>query len=149
MELLGVKEGTLNWFRSYLNFRVLQTRVGDVKSDKITTYNQVSEGSQLSSTLFLIQVCDINCYLKHSKSYAFADDQVQSNAHEDIEIALMQAQENANITAEYFKQNKFAIQSDKTSMMIIRPSKSRKSQENKKHIIVDGRNSKKLINLRC
>ena len=54
VELLGVIEGTVNWFRSYLNFRVLQTRVGDAKSDKITTYNQVSEGSQFSSILFLI-----------------------------------------------------------------------------------------------
>ena len=68
MKELGIQENTIKWFENYLDFRILTTKVGEEISNQIETFQQISEGSPLSSTLFLIQVCDINQYLKYSPS---------------------------------------------------------------------------------
>ena len=120
-----------------LDYRIISTRVGDAISDEIRTENQLSEGSQLSSTLFIIQIADINQYLQYSIATSFADDHSNSTSDNDLDAALKKATIDANNTVEYFKMNRFCIQSDKTSLMIIRPNLQR-SDENDKSIIVDG-----------
>ena len=99
MKLLEMKQNTIDWFKDYLDYRILSTKLGDEISDKIKTDNQISEVSPISSTLFLIQVCDINEHLKSSTSNQFAEDQVQSNSHKSLQTALKHAEIDANTTA--------------------------------------------------
>ena len=137
MRIYGVSNDTIKWFKTYLDYRIISTRVGDAISDEIRTENQLSEGSQLSSTLFIIQIADINQYLQFSIPTSFADDHSNSTSDNDLDTALKKATIDANNTVEYFKMNRFCIQSDKTSLMIIRPNLQR-SDKNDKSIIVDG-----------
>ena len=67
----------------------------------------MSEGSQLLSTLFLLQVCDINNYLKYATSNSFADDQLKSNAHKNLSIALKRAEYDANNTVTFFNKRTY------------------------------------------
>lgn len=136
MEALGVVPDTMKWSKSYLDYRVIETKVGDSRSDKITTYNQLSEGSPLCSTIFLIAICDINAYLEFSKSSSFADDQVKTTTGKNLDGVIKKAEADANRTVEYFEINKFAIQPAKTSMIVISPNKAKKGEE--VQIKVDG-----------
>ena len=137
MKSLGFDQKSINWFEDYLSYRDIRVKVMDIMSDKLRTNKQVSEGSQLSRTFFLMQVCDINNYLKYAKSNSFADDQVQSNSHKTLNIALKRAEHDANNTVTFFKTNKFAIQPDKTALIVIRPN-NKKNNLDKANIIVDG-----------
>ena len=110
MKIYGLDDNSLKWFESYLNYRIVTTKVGNSMSNEIRKTHQLSEGSQLSSTLFLIQIADINRYFKYSTSNSFTDDQCHSNEHANLEIALQQAQIDANATVDYFKMNEFAAQ---------------------------------------
>ena len=147
MKLLGIKQNTIDWFKDYLDYRILSTKVGDEISDKIKTHNQISEGSPISSTLFLIQVCDINEHLEYSTSNQFADDEVQSYSHKSLETALKHAELDANTTVQYFKNNKFSIQPSKTALLIIRPKRKYKNTS-KCEIIVDGKKIKEKNNFK-
>ena len=90
MKIYGVDKNSLKWFESYSNYRIVTTKIGNATSKRIKTINQMSEGSQISSTLFLIQIADINQYLKYSSSMSFADDQNHFCAHKNLETALHQ-----------------------------------------------------------
>ena len=148
MKIYGVDNNSLKWFESYLNYRIVTTKIGNATSERIKTINQMSEGSQISSTLFLLQIADINQYLKYSSSTSFADDQNQFCAHKDLETALHQAQIDANATVNFFKMNEFAVQSDKTAMLIIRP-KLKQTDKTIKSINVDGNEIKEKRVLKC
>ena len=121
MKVLGVVPASIKFFSSYLDFRTIATKVGESRSKTIKIYKQVSEGSPLSSTLFLLMICDINSYLKFAESSSFADDQCQTVCGTDLADTLRRAEIDSNNTVEYFKINKFAIQASKTSMIVIRP----------------------------
>ena len=128
MKIYGVDNNSLKWFESYLNYRIVTTKIGNATSERIKTINQMSEGSQISSTLFLLQIADINQYLKYSSSTSFADDQNQFCAHKDLETALQQAQIDANATVNFFRINEFAVRSDKAAMQIIWPKLKKKDK---------------------
>ena len=50
MRIYGVSNDTIKWFKTYLDYRIISTRLVDAISDEIRTENQLSERSQLSST---------------------------------------------------------------------------------------------------
>ena len=68
LEALGASSGTVEWFKSYLDMRIVETRIGDAKSEKIVSENGVAEGSPLSATLFVIAIIDIHLFVKTVKS---------------------------------------------------------------------------------
>ena len=137
MEALGITQDSLKWFKSYFDYRRVITKVGNAKSNVEITVGPISEGSEIRSTLFLVAICDIHHYLKHTASNSFADDQLQSVSSKKLEEALTKAQDDANTVVEYFKMNKFAINASKTAFMVIKPETKAKNKE-KSTIIVDG-----------
>ena len=52
MEALGITQDSLKWFKSYFDYRRVITKVGNAKSNVEITVGQISEGSEISSTLF-------------------------------------------------------------------------------------------------
>ena len=147
MEAIGVQQNSLKWFANYFDYRIVTTKVDDEISDKIKTEKQVSEGSALSSTIFILQVCDINEYLQYATSSSFADDQTQAVSHNDIDVAIKRAEIDANAVVNYFKANKFKVQPSKTSMIIIR-AKRAYNDKKKREILVDSKKIKESSNFK-
>ena len=52
MEALGITQDSLKWFKSYFDYRRVITKVGNAKSNVEITVGKISEGSEISSTLF-------------------------------------------------------------------------------------------------
>ena len=44
MKIYGVDNNSLKWFESYLNYKIVTTKIGNATSERIETINQMSEG---------------------------------------------------------------------------------------------------------
>ena len=64
---LGASLGIVEWFKSFPDVRIIETRIGGAKSDKVVRENEVTEGSPLSATLFIILIIDIHLFVKTAK----------------------------------------------------------------------------------
>ena len=119
---LGFTHNTIAWFKSFSESRNIETVLNGVKSDKIEMRRELSEGSSLSATLYLIATIDVNEYTKYSYNKGFMDDFVITSAIKDLKVALENAQEDFQNMIKYFTINKMAIKTDKTALMVIKPN---------------------------
>ena len=84
---LCANPGIVEWFKSFLDMRHIETVISSVKSDAIRKQNEVSEGSPLSATLFIVAIIDINLFVKYSQVNGFMDDFFQTTALKDVNQA--------------------------------------------------------------
>ena len=74
LKFMGLRETTLNWFKSYLSTRPQTCFVNGVYSDKKTITCGVPQGSILGPLLFLIFINDLTTCLKFGRGRMYADD---------------------------------------------------------------------------
>ena len=70
MKHIGIEKQSINLLNDYLNERTIYTEINTNKSNKVIADNiGVSQGSVLSSLLFLIYTLDMN--MKHTRKKTY------------------------------------------------------------------------------
>lgn len=72
----GIRNGALEWFRSYLTLRQQRTLVNGDFSDYQTTTHAVPQSSVLGPVLFLLYINDVTQIIDQSIIHLYADDTV-------------------------------------------------------------------------
>lgn len=110
---------TLDWFTSYLNYR-LQTIVNDQSMSSFSQLQSgVPQGSILGPTLFLLFINDLPLHMNHCSTDLFADHttfHINGKTISEIEAKLQLDSLEAHA---WSKSNKLPINYDKTTSMII------------------------------
>ena len=73
LNMYGIKENELKWFRSYLTEKKQTTKVNGTKSDELNIEFGVPQGSILGALLFIIYINDMPRILKRCKIILYPD----------------------------------------------------------------------------
>ena len=74
LERIGVRDESLNWFKSYLSNRKQKVVYGDTQSNLKNLEMGVPQGSLLGVALFQLHINDMRNALRFSSSILYADD---------------------------------------------------------------------------
>ena len=86
LKALGARRATVKLFENYLDHRVTEVQVNGSSSKRKRQDEQLIQGSPCSSTVFLIAIRYIGCWIKEAKPESFADDVpiICSNNHFEL-----------------------------------------------------------------
>lgn len=130
MERYGIKGKVLSWFKSYVNGRYQQVKLGDEISEKVLTEYGVPQGSMLGPLLFTLYINDIiKVKTEDSTVKLFADDTmifVSGESAGELETKLQAA---LNKLENWLNENKLKMNASKTKYMVIRSSRKDLSRE--------------------
>ena len=87
----GIRGIPGNWFKSYLQNRLLYCSLNGKKSKKRDVTCRILEGSRLGPLLFILYLNDFERCLKYSKASIYADDTNVTIASNDKEILVADA----------------------------------------------------------
>lgn len=124
LEMYGIDEIELQWFKSYLYQRTQRTRVNDAVSDEIDVLLGVPQGSVLGVLLFLIYVNDMEKAIELSKLVLFADDALLYIVGDTVDEGINNMNSDLNRLSEWFLMNRLKLNVDKTKYMVINGSVS-------------------------
>ena len=90
LRTLGVSDGTLSWFASYLSDRQQRVRINSSLSNSLTIRHGVPQGSILGPLLFNLYINDLPsvCTTCHVKSYVDGSKLYLSFSRKEIEGGL-------------------------------------------------------------
>ena len=119
LELYGVQQRELSWFRSYLSNRKQFCRVNGVDSDVGEIEVGVPQGSCLGPLLFLIYINDLPQTVQGSSVTMYADD--TSLCHQSHDLTQLNEAINSDLTKleTWLQGNKLSLNVAKTHSMLI------------------------------
>ena len=119
LELYGVQQRELSWFRSYLSNRKQFCRVNGVDSDVGEIEVGVPQGSCLGPLLFLIYINDLPQTVQGSSVTMYADD--TSLCHQSHDLTQLNEAINSDLTKldTWLQGNKLSLKVAKTHSMLI------------------------------
>lgn len=123
LKVAGVRDITLDWFKSYLFNRKNITYVNHILSDSKLVKTGVPQGSILGPLLFLLYINDIPLNI-NSNSYLFADDTTILTTGKNISSLLYNINNDINLLSNWLLQNKLYINCNKTKCMFFFKSQS-------------------------
>ena len=130
LQLLGVYNNCLEWFRSYLKDRpnhfVLKDGNGyEIASDKFLVNVCVPQGSILGPLLFLIYINDlVDMFSDNVHSTLFADDSNVSFSVSDPSIIKSMIQEVEGTFENWAETNKLTVNKSKTTVLVFKNERS-------------------------
>ena len=125
LEIYGIKDDALQWFKTYLTQRKQQVYVNNSKSDIGQVSYGVPQGSILGPLLFLLFINDLPLYVNNVNTDLYADDTTLydiQNSVEDIENNLQIALDRLNT---WCKCNGMLLNSSKTKIMLVTTNQKR------------------------
>ena len=115
MQVYGIKDIEVEWFRSYLKNRQQYCSLNGNKSSSRPVTRGIPQGSCLGpSYLNDFQTC-----LKFSKAYLYADDTEVSLSSNEIGNVIQNFQAELENISEWMRINKLSIHPEKTEFMVI------------------------------
>lgn len=119
LNLYGVSENTLEWFKSYLKDRRQKVSINNVLSDVKPVTCGVPQGSILGPLMFLIFINDLPLYTSNVITDLYADDTTLYDVSESIEDIQINLQLALNNLDAWCKVNGMLVNTDKTKLMLI------------------------------
>ena len=119
LAIYGLKEATLQWFRSYLTERKQLVSIGHSTSDLLPVRSGIPQGSSLGPLLFILFINDIPLANTQCNSYIYVDDTTLANSGPTINTVRTHLQCGADNLATWAPENRMAIHPDKTKVMLV------------------------------
>ena len=129
LSLYGIQFSTLDWFKSYLNFRTQKTFISGKYSGPGNVLAGVPQGSVLGPLLFLIYINDLPLSLSHSIADIFADDTTLTTHSKSLDHVIFSLTRDLLHADQWCKLNQMSINSKKSKVLFIT------SKRNKKQIV--------------
>ena len=130
----GIRGIALDWFKSYLSNRMQMVYINEVYSNINPISFGVPQGSILGPLLFLIYVNDLNCCIRYSNTYHFADDtnlQLISNSLNKLNRYMNHDLSNL---VQWLRANKISLNAKKTVLILFKTPKTKFCKQNKKNL---------------
>ena len=127
LSLYGIQFSTLDWFKSYLNFRTQKTFISGKYSGPGNVLAGVPQGSVLGPLLFLIYINDLPLSLSHSIADIFADDTTLTTHSKSLDHVIFSLTRDLLHADQWCKLNQMSINSKKSKVLFI-TSKRNKHQ---------------------
>ena len=118
LELLGIENAKLGWFRSYLTNRMQITKVNDETSEPCVINTGVPQGSLLGVLLFQLLINDMTQVLKHSNCLLYADDTTIYVIGRNIRFMKMKLQSNIDSISMWLCSNSLKLNVAKTKVLL-------------------------------
>ena len=121
LEHYGIRERTLDWFKTYLSGRKQCVSINDVNSSLMEIKHGVPQGSVLGPLLFLISINDIIFSSDVFDFFLFADDTslfYSGKSTESIEPIINCELEKLSA---WLTANKLTLNTDKSNVLLFRP----------------------------
>ena len=122
LDMLGIKDNCLQWFKDYLTLRKQRTFANNCMSESAVIKCGVPQGSILGPTLFLLHVNDISDAVEQCQTLMYADDTVLYYSHHDIDLLTQAVQSDLNQLSSWCQKNQLTINSKKTKVMYFSPT---------------------------
>ena len=114
---IGVRNSSVEWFRSYLDGRSQVTKVnGEISSSAFVTCG-FPQGSILGPLLFLIYINDLPIALHELKTNLYADDTAVTISDSNPEILERKLNDALKIIMNWFAVNKLSLNRKKSKIM--------------------------------
>ena len=125
LELYGIKNETLHWFKSYLSQRQQQVSISNTLSSFRPVSCGVPQGSILGPLLFLLFINDLPLYTSIVFTDMYADDTTLYYVHTSQEAIERNLQIALNELSNWCKNNGMVLNTLKTKVMLITTKQKR------------------------
>ena len=119
LEMYGVRDGELTWFRNYLNDRRQRVIVGGARSSWHAVGRGVPQGSVLGALLFSIFVNDMPNVVDSSEVNLYADDTTLYYSSKNLSDLKDSAESDAENVSKWIDDNGLIMNSSKTQCMFL------------------------------
>lgn len=130
LQLYGIKNEALMWFKTYLTQRRQQVTINNNKSDFETVSYGVPQGSILGPLLFLLFINDLPLYVDNVSADLYADDTTLYDIQNSLEMAEQNLQLGLNQLHVWCRNNGMVLNSAKTKVMLVTTSQKRQRLQN-------------------
>ena len=119
LQLYGCDNKTCEWFNSFLTGRTQRVRIGQALSSPLTVESGLPQGGILSPIIFAMYGADLEEWLKHSKTFNYADDTSTSTKGKKIEEVIEKLSKDATRVLQFMASNGLVANPSKTVFMVL------------------------------
>ena len=118
LEIYGIRNEPLSWFKSYLSQRQQQVSINNTKSSFRPVSCGVPQGSILEPLLFLLFIDDLPLYTSNVSTDMYADDTTLYDVQSSQEVIERNLQIVLNKLHIWCKNNRMVLNAAKTKVML-------------------------------